>query len=109
MDRQEALKAIGSEWQKGNYHRIYFNDLGSRLGIETNRYNTGNISSATQDGERISNSQAKRVLGRCVYSKFWYDVPTDTYYSKGELTADDCKRIKASIEAEVTALMGQGE
>lgn len=75
----DAIRALvemgGNEWKKGDYHRIYFNDLGSRLGLTVTRYNTGNISGARLDGERISNSEAGRILGRLAEIKVWVDVP----------------------------------
>ena len=105
MDRTEAYAKIGSEWQKGNHHRIYFNDLGARLGVETSRYNTGNISYATQDGLKISNAQAKRILSRCNYSKFWYDVNDGKFHTKGELTSDEFAHIIESIKSEAETLI----
>lgn len=98
----EILKEMGNEWQKGDKHRIYFNDLGAYYGIETERYNTGNICGATQDGERISNSEAKRILGRLLDCKVWYDLNDNQWYSqynKGDETAKAmCREIIARIK-----------
>ena len=86
----EILKELGNEWQKGEKRRIYFNSLGMFYGIETGRYNSGNISSATLNGERISNSEAKRILGRLLDCKVWYDVTDGKFWKstpKGDNTA----------------------
>ena len=86
----EILKKLGNEWQKGDKHRIYFNSLGMFYGIETERYNSGNISSATLNGNSISNSEAKRILGRLLDCKVWYDVNDGTFWKstpKGDTAA----------------------
>ena len=69
----ETMTAIGgSRWQRDGMDRVYINDWPAFAGIETSRYNTGNISSATYQGEGISNSQAYKMLGSL--SKVWYDA-----------------------------------
>lgn len=75
----EKMLAIGGqEWIKGNYHRIYFNNLEELYGLTVERYGTGNISSAKLNGEEISNSRAKKIQG-ALTGKFWYDVTDDSY------------------------------
>jgi hypothetical protein len=76
MNEQQIkiMKQMGNEWQKGDKHRIYFNSLGMFYGIETERYNSGNICGATLNGERISNGEAKRLLGRLMDCKVYYDM-----------------------------------
>ena len=66
----------GKLWEKGSMKRIYFN--ASAWGLEVNHYNTGNISSATINGERISNSEA----ARCENVKIWYDLQDGKFYTK---------------------------
>ena len=68
------------EWQKGDHHRIYFNwhtdeVLAEFFGLVINRYKTGNISSAYLNGEKISNSEARRIIGTNPY----YDVNADRF------------------------------
>jgi len=110
----EILKQLGSEWKKGEKHRIYFNGLGEWYGIKTERYNTGNICGATLDGETISNSAAKRLLGRLMDCKVWFDVPTGSWFTQtnqGDTEAKEMcnaciKAIKAKaagLETQVTA------
>ena len=69
----ETMTAIGGRrWQKNGHDRVYLNDWAELAGIETTRYNTGNISSACYQGEGISNSQAYKLLG-CI-DKVWFDA-----------------------------------
>ncbi len=49
--------------------RRYINNWSELVGVEVGRYNTGNISWATFDGERISNGEAGRILA----GKVWID------------------------------------
>lgn len=48
-------------WEKYNKRRLYL-DFAKIINLEVNRYNTGNISSAFLDGEKISNSKAYKYL-----------------------------------------------
>lgn len=66
-----ALEDAGfKRWQKGDYDRLYIN--AKELGLECDYYKTGNISSATFRGERISNSQGYRYKS----AKTYIDVKT---------------------------------
>lgn len=68
----ENMVAIGgSRWQRGDKDRVYVNDWQQYIGLEVDRYNSGNISSASLDGETISNSEAYRLL-TAVY-KVYFD------------------------------------
>ena len=69
----ETMLAIGgNRWQRNGMDRIYINDWATFAGIETSRYNTGNISSASYQGYGISNSQAYKLLGSI--DKVWFDA-----------------------------------
>jgi hypothetical protein len=69
----ETMTAIGgSRWQKNGMDRVYINDWPAFAGLETSHYNTGNISSASWQGEVISNSQAGKLLGSI--DKVWFDA-----------------------------------
>jgi len=111
MKRLDALKEIGNEWQKGDYHRIYINNLSQRLGLETSHYKTGNVSGATLNGEEISNSQATKMLDRCRDTKVWWDVPTERWskkrYAIGSLSDTEVQTVINNVEAEIAALMEQ--
>ena len=53
--------------------RIYLNKVAHELlGIEIDRYNTGNISKFMMDGEKMSNSYGYSILG--ALDKVYYDI-----------------------------------
>ena len=71
-----ALESKGfKRWQKGNYDRLYAD--ATILGLKVERYNTGNIFSAEFQGEKISNSEARKILA----TKTYIDVTTGKVYS----------------------------
>lgn len=72
----ERLEEMGAKrWTKGNHDRLYLSNCGAEIiGLEVSRYNTGNISSATLNGEKISNSKAYDVLSS--FEKAYIDLST---------------------------------
>jgi hypothetical protein len=73
MTYEKAIKMGGTEWQRGDHHRVYFNrDAKKELyGLELEYYRTsGNISRAKRNGEIISNSRARKML----FSNTYFDV-----------------------------------
>jgi hypothetical protein len=69
----QTMTAIGgNRWQKAGKDRVYLNNWAHFAGIETSNYGTGNIASASYQGESISNSQAYKLLGSI--DKVWYDA-----------------------------------
>lgn len=68
-------------WQRGDKDRLYVNvkDL-----IECTYYDSGNLSSASIDGERISNSKGKKYLG----SKTYIDLKDGKLHTTEEFIAD---------------------
>lgn len=69
----ETLVAIGgNRWTKDGYDRVYFNGWARFIGLEIERYKTGNIYSASLNGEHISNSEARRLLG--AITKVYWDA-----------------------------------
>lgn len=59
---QELLKDESHNiWEKYNKRRLYL-DFAKIVNLEVDRYNTGNISSAYLEGEKISNSKAYKYL-----------------------------------------------
>jgi len=94
----EKLKAAGgSEWESGDNHRVYFNDLPELYGLQAERYGTGNISSAKLDGQNISNSKARKIESGLFGGKVWYNVKTGKYESKG-LSESAAKKIISNIQ-----------
>lgn len=77
------IAAGGRLWEKAGMRRIYMNNLVELYGLQLTFYNTGNISSARLDGERISNSSARKICGMLAMGKFWYDLNTGRFESKG--------------------------
>lgn len=89
-----TLEEVGNRWQvKGD--RLYLSDAFKlqALGLEVQFYKTGAVSSAKQDGETISNTQATKLIDGCRHA--WVDLTT------GELM--DCTR-SASAERLVEAI-----
>ncbi len=55
----------GKIWEKYGKRRVYI-QIETALNMDVQYYNTGNISSASINGEGISNSKAQKVLsGKC--------------------------------------------
>lgn len=73
------IKSIGKEWIKEDMHRIYINNLEKIYGLETTSYKTGNISSATLNGEDISNSRARQLTSDLSCAKIYYNVKTEKF------------------------------
>lgn len=63
---EQKLIEIGcTVWEKYGRKRIYVNsdeEIEKVFGLSVDRYNSGRISSAHLNGEKISNSQAHRLL-----------------------------------------------
>ena len=66
-------------WIKGNLDRLYIN--AAQLGLVCSYYKTGNVSSATFNGNSVSNCEARRMKG----SKTFIDVKTGKVYSDNDL------------------------
>jgi hypothetical protein len=81
MNLSKLIEMGANEWKAGDKHRFYFDEtlLGDLINFRVNRYNTGNISSATLNGEPVSNSKAKGFLP----FKFWFDVQAQKFFAQG--------------------------
>lgn len=55
----------GNRWQKAGHDRVYLTPKQAKdaIGLKTSHYGSGNVSSATQHGEKISNTTATSLLG----------------------------------------------
>ncbi|MEU0937549.1 helix-turn-helix domain-containing protein [Embleya sp. NPDC005971] len=106
----ENMVAIGgSRWTKAGKDRVYLNDWATYAGLETGRYNTGNIASASYQGERISNSQAYKILGSI--DKVWFDAADGKLHCRFGITEsrvatreDVWDAIYSGIRAAIAAL-----
>lgn len=107
MDKLQAMKNVGNEWKGGDHHRLYFNIPYEELGLEVWYYKSGNVSSAKLDGERISNSEARRVMGRI--GKVFYDMVSGEivtqYWRDEELEARALRLVDSMIESEMSKEM----
>lgn len=110
----EQIIAIGGrEWIKGDKHRVYLNqDIWTALiGLEVEHYKSGTISSASLDGERISNSQAYKILA--AIDAVWLDVTTGqiviSRYTTRPLADEVPGWIRAGIAKAVAALPADDE
>ena len=95
----EKLKALGSEWIKGGFHRIYFGREALRkiIGLELNFYNTGNVSSAYQDGELISNTKANKLMLRTDFSSIFFDVNSGEFKHSENTNIEFFENIKSIL------------
>lgn len=103
------ITAIGGrDWQRDDKHRVYLNDPSAMIGLEIDTYGTGNISSATLNGERISNAAAGRLRG--AIDKVYLDVASGTIFVSWGHTADRydkadlLKQVAAWVAARVAEL-----
>jgi len=80
---QKLTEAGGNRWQKNGFDRVYLSKkmICDMIGLEIATYKTGNICSASLDGEKISNSKAYKILDSM--HKVWYDVTTGQAGVKG--------------------------
>lgn len=89
-DRQEQIAILtgfgGSHWQKYGKDRVYFDAaaIASRQGLDWSNYKTGNISSARLNGEKISNSEARRILDEFQWFKIWFDLDDGQFHTRSE-------------------------
>lgn len=83
---ENLVKIGGSRWTKNDMDRIYFNDWAKLAGLDYSTYNTGNISSAVFQDERISNSQAYKILASI--EKFWFDLADNRWHCRYGIGGD---------------------
>lgn len=76
----DKLKASAKEWRVDNYHRFYFNDLHTLIGLQCERYKSGSLKSCVLDGEHISNSKARKLIDSLDRAKVWYDLQDQSFH-----------------------------
>lgn len=86
-----------SRWIKNSMDRVYVNAIEDWYGLSVNYYNTGNVCAAALDGSRISNSEARRVLGRISETKIYYDLVAGAWAYRGD--ADIARTVINRIDA----------
>ncbi len=73
------LEAKGfKRWQKGSMDRLYVNAY--NLGLNVERYSTGNIKKAEFNRERVSNCEGRRMIA----AKTYIDVKSGRVYSDND-------------------------
>lgn len=96
----------GSRWTKGDHDRVYLNNWAELAGLEADYYKSGNICFATYQGEGISNSEARRILGSL--DKVWFDTATGKLHcrfgyasstDRDQVWANVCIGVRAAIAA----------
>lgn len=97
MERK-LVAAGGRLWEKHGYRRIYFNRLHEWYGLTYELYNTGNIRTAWVDGQRVSNSDGRRILHRLDFAKVWFDLADGKFHGKGFARDEDFERIVERIK-----------
>lgn len=93
MNEQEIIRTLtehdGNLWEKYGKRRIYWNSdsVLKTVGLDCGYYKSGNISSASLNGESISNSEAKRLLAAAGAVRFWYDLSDSQFHIAGSYGA----------------------
>jgi hypothetical protein len=90
-------------WTKGDYDRLYID--ATACGLECDTYKSGNISSATFNGESISNARA----GRMKAMKMYVDIATGEFHAEHAYGAKGDTEIAAAAEAIYTAIVEAAE
>lgn len=94
----DLLAAGGRLWEGGPHRRVYFDEetLQTWAGLWIHRYGTGNISQATQDGEHISNAQARRILASI--NGAYYDLNAHCVRWPGGRPSEHRARIEEAVK-----------
>lgn len=104
----DQLVALGGKlWEKGTMRRVYFNykELARFYGLEYDGWKF------TVDGEKVSNNSGHHFASALRDGKFWFDLTTGEFASKGmsdKMTAKIIERITGALavaETEVEAEM----
>lgn len=102
---QEQAEKLGRVWEKNGMRRIYFNTdiIMDALNFKVDYYKTGNICSASYDGEGISNTQARKLMGRIREAKIWFDLADSKVHLKGDLNISEIASKLCSLSDNITA------
>lgn len=109
FDKETVLNALlemdGSHWQRAGHDRFYFNKekICEILDLEYGTYNTGNVSWAKMDGEKISNGKASRILFGLKESKIYFDFEGMVFRCTG--TFEYKSFTKEALEEELEAIL----
>lgn len=100
---QNNLEKYGNLWEKYDKSRYYFSveTLMELLDLKVTRYNTGNISSATLEGEHISNTHAGQMIFALEQAKLYYDNSKGSFYYIRTKYDDRVKEIISKLKETV--------
>ncbi len=107
MTVDQLVTLGGKLWEKGTMRRVYFNELAKFYGLEYDGWKF------TVDGERVSNNSGHHFASALRNGKFWFDLTTGEFVSKGmsdKMTAKIIERITGALavaETEVEAEMAK--
>ena len=93
----EKLIALGGKlWEKGDMKRVYFNyeELADFYGLKYDGWKY------TVDGEKVSNNSGRQFAFALRNGKFWFDLATGEFASKGmseKMTAKIVNRITEAV------------
>lgn len=93
----EDLIAMGAKrWEKAGYDRLYLNKAGLRFaGLEISRYNTGNVSLAKLNGEKVSNAKGSRMAS--IVERAYIDLTTGKLHCT-QAKDDDVQQAVIALE-----------
>lgn len=89
---------IGNRWTKKG-DRLYLTDafMLSAIGLEYECYKTGNICSATLNGEHISNSKATKIASFLRFAKIYVDLESGEIVNAGEYAEMIAAAVNAAL------------
>ena len=79
-------------WQKGSMDRLYVNAC--NLGLDVERYNTGNVKRAYFNGNHVSNSEGRRML----VAKTYIDLKSGRVFSDNDTLKAAVLEILGNVE-----------
>lgn len=92
----DSIKSFGNHWTKcGNRYYLSNEFKFNAIGLEIERYNTGNICYASIKGEQISNSEGRRILDRI--AKCYVDLETGKIYGAGNFESEIANAINSLV------------
>ena len=97
---EKDYSSLGRVWEKGGHRRLYLDSVkvAEAIGLEYFCYNTGNISYAEYNGEKISNSRVNEILLSWVNA--YFDLNTGKLYGRGKIEfADEIIEAYNKLEA----------
>lgn len=101
---RDMLLGLGCrEWQRVGHHRVYLTArvCSRAIGLRVSTYGSGNVSSATLDGAKISNRGAAELLA--AFDGAYYDVTAEKFVTTSGYT----REIAASLRAQFTAAQAE--